>query len=45
MAKVEWQAAIVRDLLSGLDDWIKEQESELDALVVTLRQQIRALRG
>lgn len=42
-AKVEMQAAILRDLLFGLDDWIKEEEAGVDALIADLRQQIRSL--
>lgn len=44
-AEVEQHAATLRDLLFGLDDWIKAEESELDAEIEAVRRLIADLGG
>lgn len=44
-AEVEQHAATLRDLLFGLDDWIKAEEAELDAEIAAVRRLIADLGG
>lgn len=44
-AEVEQHAATMRDLLFGLDDWIKAEEAELDAEIAAVRRLIADLGG
>jgi len=44
-AKVEQHATILRDLVFGLDQWIRAEEEALDSEIATLRYRISSLGG